>query len=1023
MIIKVTRGSDFDRLRDYLLRLGSYSKLGEAWVIAVEGAYDERTVAAQLAFNAALAPERTRPVVHLMARAEDQRPFTDEQCLELAKQMMRAARLEDRPYMAVKHDDGHLHILTGEMNEEGRPPARWLWHVTEKREVSAATAKNLPRGRVRSRAWDSNLSWRLTDLAREVEIDWGLRRLATPRQQTPDEPTIDRWQRERLERNAHVPLQDRYGHVVRTALELPSWDERTAALAEHGLAIRAHLSGERLRGLQIHNLADSRDFVKVSAFGAGGMLALDVSAGQRFTDWEAIQRGVMINLVKAQPTFDPEMARMRALFRVEQKEWHRSSGRRKAAFRQHKQAKAMINADLARFDGTMSPFMSPAGRRVARQELRSGMQVRAKAELDYALTIAGPQRPRPVFIDFVKQRAGTGDAGAARVLADLLGKVSETRRLDFEQKVASLKSAAKHLRLRAVSLRETLSRGTVDLRAAGTRLRRTAGEQVDEITVQMSAAVFALKLRSARVAAKLADALDKAGYRIRMRHDGGVRIDRWQPTNTEQMLVQNAAHRLIFEKKAQDQSAEVEQLCAEITDPRVIRTEGGQLVLNVHALTGAAAVHCRWASQPEMIDRMSIIKRNAARKAAAEERVEADVRSAKARAEADKWQVAYLTNLALITRIEHDLLSIRRSRANAAPAPDIQLNVQGGPIDEVRSKLPGGDHENGVSPTSLLPQKRQRPPLRLADLLTATTPATGQSSGAQTFFKVWQDELRHLSANQPLDMALLRSIEVRAAQITLQSGISQDATTRTIAERSPIGSDASTILNDAIRDPVTRRAVKDADEKADRDLTISNLYVRQPTTAVGERFVDLWKEIFAERPLDTALPRAERDRSVDYEVATVMLGEGTGLSDVQRAIHSLSPSTARISPPHLARYIDKLCHDLADRLPPGDERARFVSLVQREASARHLSVDDHHGDAAQSLPENLPSSPCRFAESGFEPDIDGRILIDGVEIQTAVPTQSPGGRERKDDLPEDVDRKNLDRSIAATRARDQGRNR
>lgn len=997
MIIKVTRGSDFDRLRDYLLRLGSYSNLGSAWVIAVEGAYDERTVAAQLAFNAALAPDRTRPVVHLMARAEDEKPFTDEQCLELAPRMMRAARLEGRPYMAVKHDDGHLHVIAGEMDEEGRPPARWLWHVTDKREVTDAEAESLPRGRVRRRAWDSHLSWRLTDLAREVEIDWGLVRLATPRQQTNDEPIIDRWQRERLERNAHVPLQDRYRDAVQAALKLSSWDERTAALAEHGLAIRTHWVGERLRGLQIHNLADSHDFVKVSAFGAGGMPALNISAGQKFADWEAIQRGVMINLVKAQSTFDPEMARMRALFRIELKEWHRSSGRRKAAFRQHKQVKATIIADLARFDVTMSPFMSPAGLRAARREKRSGMQVRAKAELDYALTLAGPKRPRPIFVDFVKQRAGTGDAGAARVLADLLGKVSETRRLDLNQKIASLKSAANEFRLRAVSLRESLSSATVDLRAAGTLIRRRTGKQVDEIRVQVSAAAFSMRRKAARAAAKLADALDQAGYRIRMRHDGGVRIDKWQPTNSERMLAQDSTHRPIFEKKARDQNAEVGQLCNEITHSHIIRNEVGQLALNVHALTGAAAAYSRWASEPEAVDRMFIIGRNAARQAAAQERVEAEARSAKARAAADKWQAEYLIKLTVIAQVEHDLLLIRRSHQKALPAPDNELIVQVGPIDEVRSKLPGGDREHGVYPTLVVPQARQHPPLSLAALLTATTPATGQSSGTHTFLQALQDGLHRLSANQPLDMPSLRSIEVRAAQITLQSGINQDATLRIVAERSPIGSDASVILNEAIRDPVTRQAVEEANEQADRYSTISRLHLLQPSTTTGERFVELWEEILVERPLDTAVPPHERNRSVDYEAATVMLKEGTQLGEVQRALNGLSPSSDLMSPTDRARYIDKLCHDLADQMPPGDERGRFVSLVTRAVSARHI------------------------AEGGFEPDVEGRVVIDGLEIQVAVAAPSIGGRDKKSVLPEHRDRRNVEGSIAAASTLDYGR--
>ena len=234
MIIKVVRGSYFGGVVDYITRRGRYAGQSDARVLEAPGLFDHRTFAAQLAYDAARDPRRSRPVVHLIARAEW--TLSDAQYRELGDRMLKVAGLEGRAHIKVVHDEpddhednGHLHLVVCEVDDEGKVPARRLWDKVGRREVSADEARNLPKRSVESRAWDSQLAWKLTRLAREVEVEWGLRQLSSKRAvRKLDEPEIARAQQEQLARTGMAPLQDRFFHEVRSALALPTWDERAA---------------------------------------------------------------------------------------------------------------------------------------------------------------------------------------------------------------------------------------------------------------------------------------------------------------------------------------------------------------------------------------------------------------------------------------------------------------------------------------------------------------------------------------------------------------------------------------------------------------------------------------------------------------------------------------------------------------------------------------------------------------------------------------------------------------------------
>lgn len=1000
MIIKATRGNDFDGLFAYVLRHGQHRHLGDARIITMEGVYDERTASAQMAFNAALAPSRTRPVVHLMGRAE--KPLTDPQYIGLAQRMMRATRLEGRPFVAVVHDDGHLHVVACEMDEEGHPPARWLWHAAEKREIEEQEAQAMPRGVVKSRAWDSHLAWRLTKLARDLEGEWGLTRLSSAPQQRDDTPKIDRWQQERLERSAEVPLQDRYREQVRAALALPSWDDRVAALVQHGLAIRVHRVAERVRGLQVHSLSNGADFVKISAFDMGGMPKLDATADQPFLQWESARRVAKvnlrkINLRKPEATFDPEMARLRASFRDELRAWHVSRGRRTKAFKQYQRDKALIQADIASFNQAMSVHLSPAGMRAARREKRQGMQVMAKTRLEYELALAGSDRPRPVFIDFVKARAGSGDAGAARVYRDIVGGITETRRRDHARRVAELSAAVRDLRARADAVAATMKRSGEQMRLIARDLVVRADQQRARITFATVAAVQAARKRAERLAIRLAERLDAAAHRIRVDREGRVRVDRWTGSAEERWLVGHQAHQFIFRRWAQAQSREIATLSREVLARSAVRSVDGQLAADTARLPAEILPLARWAAEPEIVAALSSADR--AQQAAMDQRAREDAanREREARAAAERHHIERVAIMSATLRAaspspEARVPGVRQHEDTTEQKPERPAEVAG---EQAVKSMARGDH---------------------ARLLAAAAPRTSDGAATRTYLNLWAAVLCKRPPEQPLSPHDLHAIDLAATKATIEGGFSADAVRRVIAARSPIGSDAAKIFDEALSDPAIRQVHDDHVEAQDRRDTELWMRERQPLNEAGERFIDLWIEILNERPLDPSILPTERNRAIDYEVATAMLAKDLNLQKVQQLVAGLSPAIRLAPPRDRANYVDTLMDTVAERLPPDDPRRARVPLSRLIERSLPVGDDDVHLRIAPV--GAIANAPPGLEEVASERHA-GHVVIDGWPLIFADrrvgdnadgdQTDSPGaGQSSQADL-FDADGRPLDR--------------
>ncbi|NJR78760.1 relaxase/mobilization nuclease domain-containing protein [Sphingomonas corticis] len=986
MIIKVTRGNDFAGVVDYIARLGSYACKGAARVIALERLHDLRTAAAQLAYDAALDPSRSRPVVHLIARAE--RGLSDDRYLNLAHRVLKAAGLDGHRFVAAVHDDdGHLHVVASEVDEDGAVPARIHWHKGEKRSVTAEEAEALPRGIVAKRAWDSHLAWRLTRVAREVEIDWNLRRLSSSaKANAPAEPRREQWQKERLARTGKVPLQDRYWTEIRAALALPGWGERTAALAAHGLVIRAHEVGGRVRGLQVHSLTDAQDFVKISAFEMGGMAKLDASAGQPFMAWAAQERRTAISLTKPATSGNPDMIAMQATFKAHIKEWRRREGTRIAAYRQRRRDTGAIDADMEDFANRFRPILTVPAFRQARAEKRRGLKALADARLAAALANAGPRTPQPVFVDFVRARAGTGDDRAARVYRDIAGDVSETRRRALDRvamMAAELSATARALRERRDRLRSDIAAATAALRKVAGDLAQRAEADTARIKAAMHTAARNTRTRLTFLAEGLAQRLDASGHRIRV--TDRVHVDRWQPGPAEREIIQALANRRVFEQYARVQSEQVEALRDDVHRTGAVRRDGRRVAFDPARSGIGNPQVLRWASEPEVVAALREIDRRQRTAQAHDERIEADRRCRDAATVLDRLRATVAVQAAVLTAWLPTQMANELRQASAA------IRTRRADLTAREADL----RKQAAVERASIEQER-------LTLLASLVP-TGRVSGAvATYLDLWRRAVEPMPADRLIERSAMNVVEQDTVRAMLSQGFTEGALRGIVRDRSPlrvsndVANDrrASEVLAQVLTDPAVRRVrdekAAELAERQDRLDTMAMLERQTTRLPAEERWIELWLEILAERPLDTDIPRAERNRSIDHEVAAVMLGEGVTLVSTRSALMRCSPAFRALPSRERLAYVDEqidaLDHVLR-RMPP-EQRER---VGPKPVPARALARMAEAGKAARATwPEDDGSDWVSGKLPGMPPSItdvakivDGKAIFGGMELQVA----------------------------------------
>lgn len=322
MIIKIVRGDNFKGLIDYITRSGQYADgEDEARILRLEGIKNIKTATAQLLKSASKAPRRTRRAVHILCRAE--RNLTDAELEETFRRSLAALGLAGRQYVSVVHDDGHGHLGACELDREGKPPSRRLYSNSLKRDVTPQEAVALERGDVVSRSWDSHACWRLSKVARELEVEFGLKQLRTGvttemATDAGERIAVPDWQLKREGEIGLMPLAHELGTEIKAALNLQSWEERAEALEIYGLALRAYEGpNARREGIQIYALADPTHFCNGSSLGKNyGLGALNKRSSVSLSDWlaERLTGGVVMTPPRAsrRPSkIDPEREQLR----------------------------------------------------------------------------------------------------------------------------------------------------------------------------------------------------------------------------------------------------------------------------------------------------------------------------------------------------------------------------------------------------------------------------------------------------------------------------------------------------------------------------------------------------------------------------------------------------------------------------------------------------------------------------------------------------------------------------------------
>lgn len=940
MIIKVVRGSFFGGVIDYVTRRGKHASQADARVLEAPGLFDHRTFAAQLSYDAARDPKRTRPVVHLIARAE--RSLTDAQYAELGDRMLQVAGLAGRAHIKVVHDEpddhedhGHLHLVVCEVDDEGKAPARLWWDKINRREVTAEAARALPKRSVESRAWDSQLAWKLTALARELEIAWGLRQLSSKKSiGNPDEPETSRAQQEQLARTGMAPLQDRFFHEVRSALALPTWDERAAALAAHGLVLRPYEAKARVRGLMVQSINNGKDAVKVSAFNLGGMGKLDASADMPFLTWHP-QYKAAINLRKT--TVESRNNEWRATqrqFRLHLQDWQAVQKRRKLVHDQHSRDRAKVIDDFAK-------RLADEPCKILRRDIRaqrSEQLVLIKASREFALLEAGPKAPRPTFANFVEKRAREGDAAAAQVHRDLLSKVSQTRREalnEHKAQIAKLAAAAKSLRIDAARLRARLAGLAADLRGSIDPARKRA-VRIQTLALDRSRVTAAMLAQKASdLAKRLVEQFDRGGYRIRV-VPGQVSVDRFQPDREQLGLMSNPAHLPIFRSAAEGQKGAIRSLRLAIREAAALTVRDGRPEINVAALPSVVHKHLRWHAEPEVQEVLADLHKR-------HERETARGHAARQKLQAEK------------ERSMADPLSAHRRQRPEANTPG----------DSVRSKL-----------------------------IAAAQTRDDDSRATKIYLLAWQSALQALPNNQVISSRHIRAIEIGAVDQLLNdhAGFGEHIIKQLIAGRSPAMAIAkpdgnwyrwaNTVFNAAVQRPDIKQKVEqnrlraaEAAQMQDQRQIIDKM---EQTVRKGSKSDDLWTELYeqllSERPVDLTLDRDKLYGACDLDVSAKLLREGLPLADVRGSLKRLSPLSPissgmgkgsglkAVSEASLRRsfqhYVDATLAKAVDTLP-------LVEQKKRQAEARVWR-------------QNMRQ--IRSVWSGLEEDIEGRTMSDAVPM-------------------------------------------
>ena len=301
MIIKAKRGNSAEGLLVYQRRLkGTPAEQAGVRLFDKNGIHTVENAAAVLD-RLAVRSQRKSPIVHLIIRAE--RGLSDPEWRTALTAALEEAGLQANAWIAFLHDNDdddpgdHMHIAAVAADRDGKPPPRFLRSASLDRRVTSNQAKDLPKGDVRSRAWDSQLRRRLMSIARGLEDELGLRPLARDRaaQMEPVrvKAKVSQGARDRERRTGRPALADLIDTLAtQAALEMPDYSMRSAALAKLDLEIRPSFRANGdLSGLRLYRSSDPSLHCAASALGARYSLKrLDERSSLTFMEWYRADR-------------------------------------------------------------------------------------------------------------------------------------------------------------------------------------------------------------------------------------------------------------------------------------------------------------------------------------------------------------------------------------------------------------------------------------------------------------------------------------------------------------------------------------------------------------------------------------------------------------------------------------------------------------------------------------------------------------------------------------------------------------
>lgn len=289
MIIEITRGDDPVGLVSYLM--GNTQELRHgAELVALEYLATIETAPAEMRSVYEQSERCRSPILHVSIALSPGETLTATEWEEAWTQVDRLLQMESHQKVTVAHhekDHQHQHRGYNIISPEtfATPKAR-PWSKVERRFLDEWELPDIA-GPTERRSWDTNLKFRLQQLARKLEALFGLCNAAAPDRWASNARGEDRASsgaKKREERTGTTPIIERCGKEMRQALRKASWAEREAELARLGIGIREYCGKNRHRqGIVFFDLNEPGNAIAGSELGSDyARGALEKSADQSF---------------------------------------------------------------------------------------------------------------------------------------------------------------------------------------------------------------------------------------------------------------------------------------------------------------------------------------------------------------------------------------------------------------------------------------------------------------------------------------------------------------------------------------------------------------------------------------------------------------------------------------------------------------------------------------------------------------------------------------------------------------------